>query len=292
VSSDGRAAASGDGDAGHEPAFGSGRGMAPVEPGTVRVVTGDGAAPPAGPYDRVIVTAGCWSLSAPLVAAVAAEGVLVAPLRINGVELVLALRREGDALRGTGGIPCGFMPLRGGDARPWRWPLGGGGFATADTDLGDEGRGAVDRLLATPGRKLDDPLELGEDERVLDALLWLGLQGDPLIGLAQPAGEGRPAWTVGLYVLPASLLVGELSARFDRVAGAVLYGGEGALRTCRAAMAAWRAAGTPGPGGLELTIEPSHDRAGWSLPYPGPDGAATMTRGDHRWTLRYAGTQD
>jgi hypothetical protein len=191
-------------------------------------------------------------------------------------------------LRGTGGIPCGFMPLRGGDARPWRWPLGGGGFATADADLGDEGRGALDRLLATPGRPLDgDPLELGEDEHVLDALLWLGLQGDPLIGLMQPAGDGRPAWTVALDVLPASLLVIELGARFDRVRGAALHGGEGALRTCRAGMAAWRAAGAPGPAALELTVEPSSERAAWSLPYPDRDGAATMVRGAHRWTLRY-----
>jgi protein-L-isoaspartate(D-aspartate) O-methyltransferase len=258
-----------------------------VAPGSVRVVTGDGAAPPGGPYDRVIVTAGCWSLPAPLVASLIDGGVLVAPLRLNGVELVLALRREGDALRGAGGIPCGFMPLRGGDARPWRWPLGAGGFATADADLGDEGRGALDRLLATPGRSLDDPLELGEDERVLDALLWLGLQGDPLIALVHPTGEGRPAWTVALDVLPASLLVIELTPRFDRVAGAVLHGGEGALRTCRAGMTAWRAAGSPGPGALELTIEPSTERAGWSLPFPGPDGAATMARGAHRWTLRY-----
>jgi protein-L-isoaspartate O-methyltransferase len=256
-------------------------------PGSVRVVTGDGGSPPGGPYDRVIVTAGCWSLPAALVDAVADGGVLVAPLRVNGIELVLALRREGEALRGAGGIPCGFMPLRGGDARPWRWPLGGGGFATADADLGVEGRGALDRLLATPGRVLDDPLELREEEHALDAFLWLGLQGDPLISLAYPGKEGRPPWTIALDVLPASLLVIELGARFNRVAGAMLHGGEGALRACRAGVEAWRAAGAPGPAALELTLEPSADRTGWSLPFPTSDGAATMTRGAHRWTLRY-----
>ena len=175
-----------------------------------------------------------------------------------------------------------------GDERPWRWPLGAGGFATADADLGDEGRGALDRLLATPARELEDPLELAEGEHVLDALLWLGLRGDPLISLMHSAGEGRPAWTVALDVLPASLLVIRLAPRFDRVGGAALHGGEGALRTCRAGMEAWRKAGAPGPAALELAIEPSSDRAGWSLPFPDADGAATMTRGAHRWTLRYA----
>ena len=62
-------------------------------PGSCVVITGDGAAPPDGPYERIIVTAGCWSLPAAVVEALADGGVLVAPLRVNGVELVLGLRR-------------------------------------------------------------------------------------------------------------------------------------------------------------------------------------------------------
>jgi protein-L-isoaspartate(D-aspartate) O-methyltransferase len=258
-----------------------------VEPGRVRVVTGDGAAPPAGPYDRIMVTAGCWSLPAPLVGELVDGGLLVAPLRVNGVELVFRLRREGDRLLGADAVSCGFMPLRGGVERPWRWELGGGGLATADADLGVEGRGALDRLLATPAREVDDPLALRDGEHPMDALLWLGLQGDPLLSLVLPRGEGRPPWTVALDVLPASLLVIELGATYGRLGGARLYGGEGALRTCAAGMAAWRAAGSPGPSELELTIEPSAGRTGWSLPVKGPDGTAGMVRGAHRWTLRY-----
>jgi hypothetical protein len=178
------------------------------------------------------------------------------------------------------------MPLRGGEERPWRWSLGAGGTATADADLGDEGRGALDRLLAMPGRHVPDPLGLLDGEHALDALLWLGLRGDPLLSLARPSGGG-PVWTVALDVLPTSLLVIALGPAFGTVSDAVLHGGDGALRACAAAMEAWRAAGAPGPGALELTVEPSDDRTGWSLPFPGPDGAATMTRGAHRWTLRY-----
>ena len=262
---------------------------AAVPPGAVRIVTGDGAAPPGGPYDRVIVTASLWALPAPLVAALADDGLLVAPLRLNGIELVLALRRAGDVLRGSGGLPCGFMPLRGGEDRPWRWPLGGGGNASADVDLGVEGRGALDRLLATPGRAIDDPLRLEDGMHALDALLWLGLQGDPLLSLAPPRPEGsaRPAWSVALDILPASLLVIELGPTFGKVARAHLHGSEAALRACAAAMDAWHAAGAPGPAALELAITPSRDRTGSSLPFHGPDGAATLVRGAHRWSLRY-----
>jgi protein-L-isoaspartate(D-aspartate) O-methyltransferase len=255
----------------------------------VRVVTGDGAAPPAGPYDRVIVTAGCWALPAALVGALADGGRLVAPLRVNGVEIVVALVRTGAALHGDGGLPCGFMPLRGGEERPWRWRLGAGGNATADADLGDEGRGALDRLLAAPGRSVADPLALRSGEHPYDALLWLGLRGDPLVLLTR--GGDRPIPTIGLDVLPASLLELALGPTFGEVSGAVLHGGEAALRACTGAMEAWRAAGTPGPDTLQLTVEPSTDRTGWSLPYPDGDGAATMTRGAHRWTLRYAAAE-
>jgi hypothetical protein len=93
---------------------------------------------------------------------------------------------------------------------------------------------------------------------------------------------------VGLDVLPASLLVLELASGYAGVASACLHGGDAALRTCVEAMAAWRAAGSPGPAALELTIERHGGRTGWSLPFTTADGASTMVRGAHRWTLRYA----
>ena len=80
----------------------------------------------------------------------------------------------------------------------------------------------------------------------------------------------------------------ELGPRYDRVGDAVLHGGEGALRTCRAAMAAWRAAGAPGPGSARADGRAVRRPHRLEPPVPGaPDGAATMTRGAHRWTLRY-----
>ena len=173
-----------------------------IDPGAVAVAAGgDGAAPPPGPYDRIIFTAGCWSLPAAVVDGLADDGVLVAPLRINGSSCCWRCAADGTALTGRRDpvrVPADARrrrPRR--DAAPWRWQLGGGGAATADADLGVEGRGALDRLLAAPGRAAGDPLGLADDEQALDAMLWLGLQGDPLLSLlrprrAAPAGPRAP----------------------------------------------------------------------------------------------------
>jgi protein-L-isoaspartate(D-aspartate) O-methyltransferase len=260
----------------------------PPEAGAVRVVTGDAASPPPGEYDAVMFTAGCWSLPERVVAVLAPGGRLVAPVRVNGSELVLALRRDGDVLRGGHAIPCSFMPMRGGAEQPWRWELGGGGIATADADLGVEGRGALDRLLATPGRPVPDPFALADRETALAALLWLGLRGDPLIALVRAPASQRPPWTLALDVLPASLLVLELEDGGGGVASATLHGTDAALRACAEGAAGWRAAGAPAPRALAVSVAPRSGRAGWALPYMGADGVATMDRGAHRWTLSYA----
>lgn len=246
----------------------------------VDVVAGDGASPPAGPYDRIIVTAALWAIPAALADTLADGGVLVAPLRINGLEAVFALRRDGERLHASGSLPCGFMPLRGGDAGPWRWRLGSGGHATADADLGVEGRGNLDRVLATAPRVVEPAFGAA---RPLDALLWVSLQGDPLIPMGVPGAVG---WHLALDVLPASVLVLWFVSGYSEVGEARLHGGDGALRALDRGVAAWAAAGSPGPPALELAIEPYRDRDVWSLPYPS-GGVSRCVRGAHRWTFSW-----
>jgi protein-L-isoaspartate(D-aspartate) O-methyltransferase len=252
----------------------------------VEVVCADGAAPPGGPYDRVIVTAACWSLPTGLVDAVAEGGVLMAPMCVNALEVAVPLKRDGVRLAGSGGIPCAFMPMASTPQRPWRWALGAGGGASADADLGTEGHGAVDRLLAGPARPVPG-LDLGERREALDALLWLGLRGDPLIVLLRPPPEGeRPSWQIALASLPGSMLIFTLDE--DDRQEATLHGGDAALRACEAGLEAWRAAGRPGAPDLAVTVEPHLGRDLGGLPAPRPDGAADVQRGAHRWVFRYA----
>ena len=261
------------------------------------VVTGDGAAPPGGPFDRVIVTASLWALPAPLVAALADDGLLVAPLRLNGIELVLALRRAGDVLRGTGGLPCGFMPLRerAGEAgaerdRPWRWPLGGRRRVGGRRPRRRGPRRARPAARDAPAAGGGGPARLQEGMHALDALLWLGLQGDPLVSLIAAArrGRARPAWSVALDILPASLLVIELGpdVRQGRAGAPARERGRAARLRGRDGRVARRRHARP----RRARARPSRPRAtarSSSLPFHGPDGAATLVRGAHRWSLRY-----
>ncbi len=97
-------------------ARGARRALASVKSGA-RVVRGDGRDgwPLAAPYDRIIVTA-----STPAVPAVWHEqlvdgGLLELPLRLaRAVEaqVIVTLRKQGDALRSEALLPGGFMPLR------------------------------------------------------------------------------------------------------------------------------------------------------------------------------------
>ncbi len=83
----------------------------------VELVVGDGAAGWAAgaPYDRIIVTAGAWDVTAAWREQLADGGLLLVPLRMAGLTRAVALRREGEVLRSKSLEPCGFIPLRGGD---------------------------------------------------------------------------------------------------------------------------------------------------------------------------------
>ena len=70
--------------------------------------------------------------------------------------------------------------------------------------------------------------------------------------------------------------------------GTELHGGDAALRALTDGLEAWRAAGRPRAGDLQVTIEPHAGRDLGGLPAPAPGGGADVQRGAHRWTFRYA----
>ncbi len=81
----------------------------------VTVVHGDGelGVVENAPYDRIIVTAGADHLAKGWAEQLAAEGLLVVPLRINGVTRAVTFARRDGSWRSLGMEECGFMPMRG-----------------------------------------------------------------------------------------------------------------------------------------------------------------------------------
>ncbi|SDH91706.1 protein-L-isoaspartate(D-aspartate) O-methyltransferase [Sinosporangium album] len=84
----------------------------------VELVVGDGALgwDASAPYDRIIVTAGAWDVCDAWREQLVDGGLLLVPLRMAGLTRSVALRRDGEVLRSESLVPCGFIPLRGGDA--------------------------------------------------------------------------------------------------------------------------------------------------------------------------------
>jgi protein-L-isoaspartate(D-aspartate) O-methyltransferase len=90
--------------------------------GRVTVVLADaehGAAEHA-PFDRIIVTVGAWDIPPVWLEQLAADGLIVVPLRMNGITRSIAFRREGDHLVSTSVEVCGFVPIQGDGAHPER----------------------------------------------------------------------------------------------------------------------------------------------------------------------------
>lgn len=105
----------------------------------VRVVTGDGTlgAAEAGPFDRILVTAGAWDVAPAWWDQLAAGGRLVLPLRLCGLTRVVAFERSGDRLRSTSVVEDGFIPMKGiGAVAEKNLPLGPGPDLTLRIDDG------------------------------------------------------------------------------------------------------------------------------------------------------------
>lgn len=70
--------------------------------------------PDFGPFDRILVTAGAWDIPRP--DQLIDDGVLVMPLRMNGVTRTIAFHRDGDHLASGDVEVAGFVPMQGDDA--------------------------------------------------------------------------------------------------------------------------------------------------------------------------------
>ncbi|MGW4799130.1 methyltransferase domain-containing protein [Nonomuraea sp. NPDC004297] len=246
----------------------------------VRCLDGAGGCPELAPYDRLIATVGVWDLAPAWLAQLAPGGRLVVPLDLRGVQVSVAMERDGGRWVSRSVRPCGFMRMRG--------PFAGPETVTVL-------RRDPEALLMLP-----EPRELGElhDAAALDAApteitvrreepappfaavtglaLWLALHEPRWCGVSGDFGRG-PVYTAGLAE-PGGVAVlqadGSLTVRGHGAAGARL------AAELAAHVRAWDEAGRPEASTLRIEAHPNTPNAP-NLPDDPAAGGRVVIRKRH-----------
>ncbi|MFG1740251.1 methyltransferase, FxLD system [Micromonospora chalcea] len=183
---------------------------------TVKVICGDGALghPASSPYQRIIVTAGPWDISAAWWDQLAERGRLVVPLRVHesGLTRCFAFDRADPTtlVSTTAPLVCGFVPMRGA-AEHTDQHVRLDTDAALKLDANDQpDRAALARALSHPRYERWTGIQVTDDDPIGHLDLWL------LVNASKPFGRlraGDTARTSGLLT-PAY-----------RWAGAAIYDG-------------------------------------------------------------------
>ncbi|MGJ3224773.1 methyltransferase, FxLD system [Micromonospora aurantiaca (nom. illeg.)] len=183
---------------------------------TVEVICGDGALghPESAPYQRIIVTAGAWDISAAWWDQLAERGRLVVPLRVHesGLTRCFAFDRAGPTtlVSTTAPLVCGFVPMRGA-AEHTDQHVRLDTDAALKLDANDQpDRAALARALCHARYERWTGIQVTDDDPIGHLDLWL------LVNASKPFGRlraGDTARTSGLLT-PAY-----------RWAGAAIYDG-------------------------------------------------------------------
>lgn len=131
----------------------------------VRVVHGDGVQgyAPRAAYDRIISTVGIWDIAQAWLTQLKPEGLLIAPVWVDGVQVSAVFERQPDgSLLSVDNRPCAFVYMRGDGAGPdLRWQVGSSSLFMLGDGLGQSDMVALSMLLSSDDRDycyLESPL--------------------------------------------------------------------------------------------------------------------------------------
>ncbi|HEY1821429.1 MAG TPA: methyltransferase, FxLD system [Trebonia sp.] len=173
--------------------------------GQVEVHCADGADgyPPAGPYDRIIVTAGAWDLPPAWWRQLAPDGRLVVPLRItSGTTRSIAFDRSDDNLVSKSMVTCGFLAMRGICSQHESAITLADGVQLLLADGRTAPPGPLARALAQPSARSRTYVTIQSGQPFQDLDLWLATTSPGFCRItAQPAaveaGLATPAFRWG-----------------------------------------------------------------------------------------------
>jgi protein-L-isoaspartate(D-aspartate) O-methyltransferase len=149
----------------------------------VQTVHGDGeyGFAAGGPYDVILVTVEASDIPPAWIEQLAPGGVLVAPLRMRANTRSVALEREGDHLKASSSLQCGFVPMQGDGRDPMlRLPLRGqDAVLVLDDPASEVDAGALSAALDGQRHEAWSTVCLPMDA-AFDALhLWIASQPRP-----------------------------------------------------------------------------------------------------------------
>jgi protein-L-isoaspartate(D-aspartate) O-methyltransferase len=250
--------------------------------GGITVLCTDGAvgAPELAPFDRIIVTAGVWDIPPAWLSQLAVGGRIVLPLSVRGIQLSVALARDGGHWTSRSACRCVMIAVAGAFAGPESGPPLGPqpGLHAYVVDGGAPDPDELYEALSGPAVEVATGLRVADRRELGDLDLWLTLTEPGLSRvnmLGRHEGKAGPAQRRIAGLLPLGGLVRAAGAgpfavaavsraAADRNRGAPFeavvqgYGPGGAALAARLAgrATAWDEQGRPGTARLQLTVDP------------------------------------
>lgn len=229
--------------------------------GAVQIVHADGAMgyAPRASYDRIIATVGIWDVPEAWVRQLKPNGILVAPIWVDGFQVSAAFTVQDDGtLFSSVNLPCGFIHLRGIAAGPMVYMRVGSTALMLSSNAVDElDSAALQMLLSDDAETVHLNLSLKSSE------YWHGFL--PFLILNIPEGFVFAVYSVDddqqVYGLSGHgfALMAQGSACFVPYQGqgeSHCFGGADAFLALQDSMEAWDAQGRPGSRKLRLRLIP------------------------------------